>query len=457
LNSNKTDERCGEKEMAKTESLKKGLTQELLTKGIGHKEVKDTEIGKIPKEWDFVRLEHLVKKDKFAIVDGPFGTQLHSNEYVEWGVPLIREDNINKNGSFNPNNLVYITEEKWEELKRSAVFPGDILLAKTGATIGKVCLFPDKFKKGLISSNCAKISTDPSKACNQYIFYFLLSNFGYSQILALANGSARSTINLTSISEIKIAIPKNIKEQQKIADILSDLDEKIELNNRMNKTLEDIAQAIFKRWFIDFEFPNENGEPYKSSGGEMVESELGMIPRKFKIGFLSEIAAVKSGRRPSEKNETKTEVFKYPLVGASSINGYVKEPLFYEPVIVIGRVGTHGVVQRFSSHSFPSDNTLVIISKFKEFSFQILKRINYAELNVGSTQPLITQTSISNIKIIIPPEQILTDFEDITKNLYKLTDLNNNLNESISKIRDLLLPKLMTGKIRVPLEELNVE
>jgi len=275
-------------------------------------------------------------------------------------------------------------------------------------------------------------------------------------MLSLSYGTVFQTITIKTFQELKIPLP-TIEEQQAIAKILSDLDEKIELNNQMNKTLENIAQAIFKRWFIDFEFPNENGEPYKSSGGEMVESELGMLPRKFKIGFLSEIAAVKSGRRPSEKNETKTEVFKYPLVGASSINGYVKEPLFYEPVIVIGRVGTHGVVQRFSSHSFPSDNTLVIISKFKEFSFQILKRINYAELNVGSTQPLITQTSISNIKIIIPPEQILTDFEDITKNLYKLTDLNNNLNESISKIRDLLLPKLMTGKIRVPMEGKNVE
>jgi len=241
-------------------------------------EFKDTEIGRIPKEWEVVKLKHLVKRDKFAIVDGPFGTQLHSNEYVEWGVPLIRVDNINKNGSFNPNNLVYITEEKWEELKRSAIFPRDILLAKTGATIGKVCLFPEKFKKGLIASSCAKITIDPSKAYNQYIFYFLLSNFGYSQILALATGSTRPTINLNPISKVKIAIPKNIKEQQKIAEILSTVDEAIQKTDEIIDKTESLKKGLMQELLT-------KGIGHK----EFKDTEVGRIPKDWKVVKLEEI------------------------------------------------------------------------------------------------------------------------------------------------------------------------
>jgi restriction endonuclease S subunit len=207
---------------------------------------KETPIGKIPRDWEVVKLKELVKADKFAIVDGPFGTQLHSSEYVNQGIPLIRVDNINKDGSFNPNNLVYITEEKWKKLKRSAIFPGDILLAKTGATIGKVCLFPECFEKGLIASSCAKISIDPSKAHNRYIFYFLLSNFGYFQIIALATGSTRPTINLTPIGKVKIAIPKNIKEQYKIVEVLSTIDEAIQKTNEVIAKTERLEKGLMQ-------------------------------------------------------------------------------------------------------------------------------------------------------------------------------------------------------------------
>ena len=102
-----------------------------------------------PKGWKSKTIRNLLKDDKFAVVDGPFGTQLHVSDYVKSGIPLIRIKNILWNNEFNFNDLVYITEEKFQELKRSSIYPNDILLAKTGATIGKLCLFPSEFKKGL--------------------------------------------------------------------------------------------------------------------------------------------------------------------------------------------------------------------------------------------------------------------------------------------------------------------
>ena len=133
--------------------------------------------------------------------------------------------------------------------------------------------------------------------------------------------------------------------------------------------------------------------------------------------------------------------------------GYVKESLCDERVLIIGRVGTHGVVQRITPPSFPSDNTLIIKSKFYEYIYQILKTINYDSLNVGTTQPLITQSSIKNLRAAIPPESILEEFERTVSRLFRKVNDNNDETETLSSGRDSLLPRLMSGRIRVPIRD----
>lgn len=141
-----------------------------------------------------------------------------------------------------------------------------------------------------------------------------------------------------------------------------------------------------------------------------------------------------------------------PLIGASSITGYVKETLYDKAILVIGRVGTHGVVQRVMPPSFPSDNTLVIQSDYYEFIYQILKIIDYKSLNVGSTQPLITQKSIKNYMIVVPKKEVLMDFENIVSGLFRKVAYDNQEIKKLATIRDTLLPKLMSGDIRVKSE-----
>src|SRR5690606_8084550 len=155
--------------------------------------------------------------------------------------------------------------------------------------------------------------------------------------------------------------------------------------------LEEMAQSLFKHWFIDFEFPNENREPYKSSGGEMVESGLGLIPKGWNLGELGDIISISSGKRPKDKQDNVSNEHPFPIVGASSIMGYTSEFNYNEPVLIIGRVGTHGVIQTFTNKIWASDNTLVIKSKYYGFTYNILNSIDYKSLNRGSTQPLITQ------------------------------------------------------------------
>jgi type I restriction enzyme S subunit len=206
----------------------------------------------------------------------------------------------------------------------------------------------------------------------------------------------------------------------------------------MNKILETIAQTIFKQWFVDFEFPG-----YEKA--KLIDG----LPEGWRKGTLEEIIIIESGKRPGEKSETRTQDFPVPLIGASSVMGFVKDYLYNEPILIIGRVGTHGVVQRVSHPSSPSDNTLVIRSKHFEFIYQILKLIDYESLNIGTTQPLITQTAIKKYDFIIPSGEVLDKFEAYISALFNKVTSNDQETESLSQIRDSLLPRLMSGKIRV--------
>lgn len=287
---------------------------------------------------------------------------------------------------------------------------------------------------------------------NDYIYYLAISpEFRNMAIKSMTGSSGRQRVQKDVLEESEIILPP-LEEQKAIAKILSDLDEKIEVNNKINKNLEEMAQAIFKQWFVDFEFPNEDGKPYKSSGGEMVESELGMIPKGFKVKEFGDIINIASGKRPKNKSKEYSKETNIPLIGASSVMGFTNDFNFDTNILVIGRVGTHGVVQRFNCKVWASDNTLVIKSNCLEFSNQILKSIDYKSLNRGSTQPLITQGDIKQQKIIFPNVDLLKDFEKRCVNLMNLFENNVLENERLEKLRDTLLPKLMSGEIRVPLE-----
>jgi type I restriction enzyme S subunit len=207
---------------------------------------------------------------------------------------------------------------------------------------------------------------------------------------------------------------------------------------------------LYKHWFVDFEFPNEEGKPYKSSGGEMIDSELGLIPKGWLIKKISNIADVVSGKRPKNIFKNGSETYKYPILGASGIMAYSDDYNMESKCLVIGRVGTHGVIQRVNEKSWASDNTLVIRSVYLEFVYQILKKIDYKSINRGSNQPLITQTDIKNTNIFFPSNSLINKFE---KKISIIFDCHYNClkqNIILLNLRDLLLPKLMSGEIEVP-------
>lgn len=275
---------------------------------------------------------------------------------------------------------------------------------------------------------------------SKFVYYFVTSPwFREIAIKSMVGSSGRQRVQQSVLENLEVNLPP-LDEQRRIAGILGSLDDKIELNRRINANLEAQAQALFRSWFVDF-------EPFRD--GPFVDSELGKIPQGWKIGTFQDIINITSGKRPPLKVDKCTAEAYIPVYGASSIQAYTTSFLRNEDLLLIGRVGTLGIVQKVTGLSWPSDNTLIITSPFYEYSYQILKTIDFNKLNRGSTQPLITQTDIKNQTILLPPNEVLYQYEKISANMFSLNKKNNSEIKTLSALRDTLLPKLMAGEIAI--------
>ncbi|MBP3749535.1 MAG: restriction endonuclease subunit S [Ruminobacter sp.] len=199
----------------------------------------------------------------------------------------------------------------------------------------------------------------------------------------------------------------------------------------LNDNLLQQASTIYKAWFEDF-------IPFD-----------GICPAWWKQGTLSDIADITSGKRPPMKSTEKTDIAIIPLVGATSVMGFTNKSNHTDKILVTGRVGTHGVVQRFNTPCWTSDNTLVITSDFYEYTYQILQQIDYHAMNRGSTQPLITQGDMNKVAIIIPDRLTLDNFETLIGQLMQRYEANIMENTKLAELRDALLPRLMSGELDV--------
>jgi type I restriction enzyme S subunit len=265
-------------------------------------------------------------------------------------------------------------------------------------------------------------------------------------IKSMTGSSGRQRVQEEAFNHLTIKIPP-LTEQRKIAEILSSLDDKIELNYEMNKTLEAIAQAIFKNWFVDF-------EPFKD---ELVyNEELGKeVPEEWVIAEFGKIAKVTSGKRPELVFKTLSAEHNIPIYGGAGVMGYTDESLFDEKIIVTGRVGTLGLFYRVSHPSWPSDNTLVIIPRDNHvfnYCLFLLRTFGIERFNRGTSNPLVTQGDLQSRKVVLPPKELLLNFQNLTDSLLDMIDRNNQEGSILEQIRDALLPKLLSGEIRVKVD-----
>ena len=427
---------------------------------------KETEIGMIPNDWEIVKFSD--------VAELKHGYQFRSYDFTKEGIKVFKITQIRNNGAIDISSCDFIDGNRLKEFEQVVIKKRDILMALTGATIGKIARFRD-IKEPILQNyrvgnffpiNELYLSKD-------YLYQYLSSTFFFNQILARQTQSAQQNIGKDEINKMFIIVPK-IKEQRAITKTLSDLDAKIELNQQINKTLEAIGQAIFKHWFIDCEFPNEKGKPYKSSGGEMVESELGEIPKGWRVGKLGEIGTFKNGINYLRNEQGDTEFFianvrdiannklllKEGLDKIKIVFKKAREYLLNQKDILIARSASPGDVSLVLG-----DLQNVIYSGFSIryrlnnpknylYLFLILQELrdSLSNYSIGTTLQSVNQETLKNMMFCVPADAVLEKFNIIIEQILERTYGNMIQNSSLSQIRDSLLPKLMSGKIRVPVE-----
>ena len=359
----------------------------------------------------------------------------------------------------------------------------DILFARITPSLehGKTCIvdFLEEGEIGAGSTEFIVISSKDGLTIPDYLYYLTTSNLVREPAIKSMTGtSGRQRVDTSVFDSIIVPIPP-LNEQKAITKILSDLDSKIELNQKMNKILEAIAQAIFKHWFIDFEFPNEEGKPYKSSGGEMVDSELGEIPKGWNVEPLgSVLSLLKDGTHLPPKRVDKGFKFiagatdvKHFFVDFSKCTYITKEE--YQKIhkkwtlrpddillTIVGTLGNVAIVrERDLPFSMQRSIALLRVSEKIPYSYlyfllnsdffkgELQKRIN------PTAQPGIYLTELSKIKIIVPNKRIADLFHSVAQSFIKFMQSRIDNSDILTDLRDSLLPKLISGKVRVPLEE----
>lgn len=406
-------------------------------------------------------------------IRGPFGSALRRAELKSEGIPVYEQ----QNAIYNHRNFRYfIDEKKFEELRRFQVKTNDLIISCSG-TVGRVSKIKENDEKGIISQALLTLRPDVEIINPDYLYYFFVSKEGRHSLLSRSSGSVQVNIAKRNIIEnIHLPLPEK-KIQKKIVDILNSLDSKIELNNQIISNLEELASTLFKRWFVDFEFPDENGNPYKSSGGKMVDSELGEIPEGWEITELKSIVDVVDNRGktpPLEKDKTD-----FPIIDVKTLSGngrvvnynkaqkYVSEETYSSWFrsghpkindILISTVGSIGEIKMFLTDKGTIAQNVVGLRAKKHleyhlYQFLLYNKSNLITYNIGSVQPSIKVTHLLKHKVLLPNKKDLNKFNSVMIGLTdKIINLSKEIN-SLTEIRDSLLPKLLSGEVELPEDE----
>ncbi len=430
--------------------------------------LKQTEIGEIPEDWHLYKIIDVTEK----VIDNRGKTPPLS----PYGYELLEVNAILEDRKTPDYSVVrkYVDKDTYRTWFREHLQLKDILLPTVG-TIGNLAILNES--RGAIAQNLIGLRIKTNYANPDYIYYYLKSPTQKERLLNLNIGGVQPSIKVPHFLNLQIALP-NLEGQQQIASILSSLDDKIELNRQMNKTLEEIGKALFKRWFVDFEFPNDERKPYKSSGGEMVESELGMIPKGWKMEKLGKIILkIESGRRP--RGGVDKYSYGVPSIGAGNIDGlanydytkekYIPEDFFnamkqgvlkHKDILLYkdgAQIGKKTIYRNDFPHAKCCVNEHVFILRSEEqiqnylYFWLDLPNIttNIVNLNSNAAQPGINQEEVKSLNVLIPCVDVLNDFDIFAESILNQIYENARENQLLSQIRDSLLPRLMSGKIRV--------
>lgn len=401
-------------------------------------------------KWKEYKLNDLVTK----LGDGLHGTPKYDpngENYFINGSNLI-------NGKISVNeNTKRVTNEEFNKYKKELT--DRTILVSINGTLGNIATYNNE--KVILGKSACYFNVKED-VCKEFIKYIVTENSFQHYISEYATGSTIKNVPLKAIRDYTFKLP-DLPTQTAIAEILSSLDDKIELNNKINQELETLAQTLFKQWFIDFEFPNVNGETYKSSGGEMVDSELGKIPKGWEVGSIYDISSVIYGA-PFKSSLFNQEKKGLPLIRIRDLKTFKPQNWTEE----VHSKGTKvqpgdlvvGMDAEFRPHFWLGEegwlNQRVCLFKPKsEFSRLFVREIIRPRLeffensSVGTTVIHLGKGDIDTFKSVIPNNHLSKLFTELTEPFINKIIENSKENESLRNLRDTLLPKLISGELEI--------
>ena len=416
-------------------------------------------LPKLPDKWSWV-----LSNDISTFITNGVHSPTSQQDLLNINMKMLRITDIDENGKSDLTGLPYCTRFTEKDYDKT-IKRNDIYISFTGNKLGKRYLAKQSYNDIVFAHYFVR--WQPIIVNPRYIYYVVLSHHFDRFMFEHTLGSAQPNLKVTDLKRVPIPLAP-LEEQEKIANILSSLDDKIELNNEMNKTLEEMAQSIFKRWFVDFEFPNEDGQSYKSSGGEMVESELGMIPKGWEVKELGEVINI-NPRESLKKGEEKiyVEMANLPL-NYARITNYIEKPFnggtkFRNGDTLLARItpclenGKTAIVDFLEENDLAFGSTEYIVMRPKvlnQYYIYCLSRNedfrNYAikNMNGSSGRQRVDANTIKQYRIPCPDENTLELYNQFCVSLFNQMKKNDDESKVLGDIRDTLLHKLMSGDIK---------
>ena len=432
---------------------------------------------------------------------GPFGSRMKSDLYTDSGVPVIRGTNLT-GGKVLSGDWVYVSDKTADDLSNCCVYPGDLVFPHRGA-IGEVGIVPDQFPRYVMSSSMMTLSCDRSKARPDYVYYFFKSAAGRHELLKNASQVGTPGIGqpLSTLRAIEVPLPPP-SSQFVIAKTLGDLDSKIDLNRRINQTLEAMAQAIFKSWFVDFApvkakiaakasrrdplraamsvisgkadaeldtLPPEQYEQLAATAAlfpdEMEESELGEIPKGWASSSVADVAEFGGGKVDvsalSKDIYISTENMLENRGGvsrAASIPSVATVPSFRIGQILVSNIRPYFKkiwMAHFDGGRSPDVLAFEpIVPQSTEFLYNLMYQDAFFEFMTrtakGAKMPRGDKDAIMGWKFPCPDEALMVCFSEKVRPYYEYINSLKSENDSLAELRDTLLPKLLSGELQVP-------
>lgn len=337
---------------------------------------------------------------------------------------LIRSQNVYNDG-FRSDGLVHISHELATELSNVEVLADDILVNITGDSVARVCQVESGVLPARVNQHVAIVRPIRDKLDPRFLRYVLTSPQTQVELNSWASsGATRPALTKSMLEDLEVFVPTNLNEQRVIARVLGGLDDKIELNRRMNETLEAMARALFKLWFVDIPDTGAKG-----------------------LVRLDEILTLHYGKGLRVADRRPGDV---PIYGSGGTFDFHDKALVPGPTIVIGRKGTVGSLFWVDEPSYPGDTVFYVESRLPlTFCFYLLETLGLKDMNTDAAVPGLNRENVYRLEVSMPAESAVAEFDAIASKVRERIRIAREESRTLASLRDTLLPKLISGELRV--------